>query len=65
MKILLVNETGQTMARLDDVEKYDGSQPAHIARMLDLLETLIASAKLADQRATPGRAAAGAAWEFF
>ena len=45
MKILLVNDYGQTMAQVNDVEKYDGSLPGHTAGLLDLLEALIASAK--------------------
>jgi hypothetical protein len=45
MKILLVNDSGQTMAQVDDVEKYDGTLPGHTVELLDLLEVLIASAK--------------------
>ena len=45
MKILLVNDNGQTMAQMDDVEKFDASQPGHTAELLDLLEALIDSAK--------------------
>lgn len=45
MKILLVNDNGQTMAQMDEVEKYDVSQPGHTAGLLDLLEALIDSAK--------------------
>ena len=45
MKILLINNSGQTIACLKDVEKYDGTVPGHIAGMLDLLEALVASAK--------------------
>ena len=45
MKILLVNDNGQTMAQMDHVEKYDVSQPGHTAGLLDLLEVLIDSAK--------------------
>lgn len=45
MKILLVNDSGQTVAQLNDVEKFDGSLAGHTAGLLDLLEALIASAK--------------------
>lgn len=45
MKILLVNDIGQTVAQLNDVEKFDGSLAGHTAGLLDLLEALIASAK--------------------
>jgi hypothetical protein len=45
VKILLVNELGQTVAQVNDVEKYDGSLAGHTAGLLDLLEVLIASAQ--------------------
>ena len=45
MKILLVNDKGQTVAQLNDVEKFDGTLAGHTAGLLDLLEVVIASAK--------------------
>ena len=45
MKIMLVNDNGQTMAQMDEVEKYDVSQPGYATGLLDLLEALIDSAK--------------------
>jgi hypothetical protein len=45
MKILLVNDNGQTVAQLSDVEKFDGSLAGHTAGLLDLLEALLASAR--------------------
>lgn len=45
MQILLINDNGETVARLDDVEKYDGTRPGHAAGLLDLLEVVIATAR--------------------
>ena len=45
MKILLVNDAGQTVAQVSDVERYDGSLAGHTAGLLDLLEALIAASK--------------------
>lgn len=59
MKILLINDNGQTVAQVNDVELYDGTLPGHTAGLLDMLEALIAAAK---RRPTPverNRAGAG------
>ena len=45
MKLLLVNEEGHLVACLEDLEKYDGRDPGHLFALLDLLETLVATAK--------------------
>jgi hypothetical protein len=45
MKILLVNEVGQTVVQLNDVEKFDGSLAGHAAGLLDMLDALIATAR--------------------
>lgn len=52
MKIQLVNDNGQAVAQVNDVEKYDGTLPGHTAGLLDLLETLIASAKKMNESAS-------------
>lgn len=45
MKLLLVNDQGAPVACLEDLERYDASQPGHVFALLDFLETLIATAK--------------------
>lgn len=45
MKLLLVNDKGHPVACLEDLERYDASQPGHVFALLDFLETLIATAK--------------------
>jgi hypothetical protein len=51
MKILLVDDNGQMVAQVNDVEKYAGSLPGHTAGLLDLLEVLIASARSSNAEA--------------
>ena len=45
MKLFLVNDTGDRVACLEDLERYDGRSPGHVFALLDVLETLIATAK--------------------
>lgn len=45
MKLLLVNDTGQPVACLEDLERYDTRSPGDVFALLDLLEALIATAK--------------------
>ena len=45
MKLLLVNDKGDPLACLEDLERYDASQPGHVFALLDFLEALIATAK--------------------
>lgn len=45
MKLLLVNDQGQSVACLEDLERYDAREPGHLFALLDFLETLIATAK--------------------
>jgi hypothetical protein len=45
MKLLLVNDTGQLLASLEDLERYDAQKPGHLFALLDLMEALVAAAK--------------------
>jgi hypothetical protein len=45
MKLLLVNDSGDSVACLDNVEEYDTQDSGNVLALLDLLESLIASAK--------------------
>ena len=45
MKLLLVNDTGHPLACLEGLERYDTRSPGDVFALLDLLETLIATAK--------------------
>ena len=45
MKLLLVNDQGESVACLEDVEAYDVQNSSHVLALLDFLETLIAAAK--------------------
>ncbi|MSO21175.1 MAG: hypothetical protein EXQ56_12100 [Acidobacteria bacterium] len=51
MKILLVDDLGQTIATLNDVEKFDGTRSEHVAELMDLMEIIIAAAKPAEGKA--------------
>ena len=62
MKILLVNDKGQTVAQVSDVERYDGSLAGHTAGLLDLLEVLIASSKSSGTTSAGGPAALAETW---
>ena len=45
MKLLLINDSGDPVACLDDVERYDAQKSSSVLALLDFLETLIAAAK--------------------
>lgn len=45
MKLLLVNDQGESVASLEDVEVYDVQNSSNVLALLDFLETLIAAAK--------------------
>jgi hypothetical protein len=45
MKLLLVTDSGESVACLDNVEEYDAQDSGNVLALLDLLESLIASAK--------------------
>ena len=45
MKLLLINDSGEPVACLDDVEGYDVQDSSNVLALLDLLESLIAAAK--------------------
>ena len=45
MKLLLVNDKGHPLACLEGLERYDTRSPGDVFALLDLLETLIATAK--------------------
>lgn len=45
MKLLLVNNSGESVACLNDVEGYDVQNSRDVLALLDLLESLIVAAK--------------------
>jgi len=45
MKLLLVNDQGESVACLEDVEAYDVQNAGNVLALLDFVETLIAAAK--------------------
>ena len=45
MKLLLVKESGEPVACVQDVERYSVQDASSVFAMLDLLESLIATAK--------------------
>jgi len=45
MKLLLVNNAGESVACLEDVEGYDVQDSRNVLALLDLLESWIAAAK--------------------
>ena len=45
MKLLLVNDQGESVASLENVERYDVQNSSNVLALLDLLETLVAAAK--------------------
>ena len=45
MKLLLVNDQGDPIACLEDVEGYDVQNSSNVLALLDFLETLLAAAK--------------------
>ena len=45
MKLLLVNEIGEQVACVHDVERYSVQDSSSVFAMLDLLESLVAAAK--------------------
>jgi hypothetical protein len=45
MKLVLVNDKGDPVACVNDVESYDVQKSSSVFALLDLLETLIAAAK--------------------
>jgi hypothetical protein len=45
MKLLLVNDQGESVACFEDVETYDVQNSSNVLALLDFLETLIAAAK--------------------
>lgn len=44
MKLLLVNDSGEQVACLQNVEEYSVEDPSRVFAMLDVLESLIAAA---------------------
>lgn len=44
MKVLLVNDNGQMVACMENVEQYDAAQPGDLLALMDFLEQLIATA---------------------
>lgn len=55
MKLLLVNDSGEPVACLHDVEGYDAHDSSKVFAMLDLLERMIATAKEDETAAGPQR----------
>ena len=45
MKLLLVNDQGESVACFERVEHYDAQKPGSVLALLDFLETLIATAQ--------------------
>ena len=45
MKLLLVNDQGESVACFEDVEVYDVQNSSNVLALLDFIETLIAAAK--------------------
>jgi hypothetical protein len=45
MKLLLVNDQGESVACIEDVEEYDVQNSSNVLALLDFLETLVAAAK--------------------
>lgn len=45
MRLLLVNDQGDAVACLENIERYDAQNSRNVLALLDLLETLIAAAK--------------------
>ncbi|MBI1955927.1 MAG: hypothetical protein HYS38_05990 [Acidobacteria bacterium] len=45
MKLILVNDKGDPVACLEDIEGYDAQNSSNVFALLDFLETLIAAAK--------------------
>ena len=54
MKLFLVNDEGLLVACLEELERYDGRSPGHVFALLDVLETLLATAKGAGSIGTSG-----------
>jgi hypothetical protein len=54
MKLLLVNDQGESVACLEDVEVYDVQNSSNVLALLDFLETLIAAAKAKPGSSPPG-----------
>jgi hypothetical protein len=53
MKLLLVNDQGESVACLEDVEGYDVQNSSNVLALLDFLETLIAAAKGKPESSNP------------
>jgi len=45
MKVLLVNDNGQMVASMENLEQYDAAEPGDLLRLMDFMEALIAAAK--------------------
>ena len=45
MKVLLVNENGQLVASMENLDQYDPAKPGDLFALMDFMETLIATAK--------------------
>ena len=45
MKLILVNDQGESVACFERVEHYDAQKPGSVLALLDFLETLLATAK--------------------
>jgi hypothetical protein len=54
MKLLLVNDLGESVACFEDVERYDVQNSSNVLALLDFLETLIAAAKGSGEAAVQG-----------
>jgi len=53
MKVLLVNDQGQLVASMENLEQYDTANPGDLFRLMDFMETLIATAKQSDSSLSP------------
>jgi hypothetical protein len=45
MKVLLVNDQGQLMASMENLDQYDPANPGDLFALMDFMESLIAAAK--------------------
>ena len=59
MKLLLINDKGDPVACLEDIEGYDAQKSSNVFALLDFLETLIAAAKgIKNRRGSEGSSCA-------
>ena len=45
MKVLLVDDKGQQVASMENLEQYDAANPGDVCALMDFMEKLIATAK--------------------